>query len=374
MIAIAFVIDTIESPTAGTEKQLLLLLKHLDRTRFAPCLCVLRSSPWLREEFDLCELYEADIPSFKSLAALRNLYRLSRFFREKKIAVVQTHFRDGSIAGILAAQLAGVKAVIGTRRNQGYWYTPLEVQLQKFLNYGVTGFIANSESTRHWAEATEGISCEKLHVIHNAVDLEPFRNATAADRDAVRMELGIPPAVPVAGIVANLRLVKGLEVFLRAASLVRGRLPEAHFVVVGEGDERHKLELLAEELGIRAVACFAGRRTDIPRLLKAFDVGVLSSHSESFSNAVVEYLAAGLPVVCTDVGGCRECIREGVNGFVVPVGDHDALARGILAVFSGALDGNLKERTSMVAEQFSLTGVITKHQKLYEDLSCPVKG
>lgn len=373
MTKIAFVIDTIESPTAGTEKQLLLLLKHLDRTKFIPYLCVLRSSTWLREEFQFCELYEAEIPSFKSPAAIGSLYRLSQFFREKNINIVQTHFRDGSIAGIIAARLAGVKVVIGTRRNQGYWYTPLEIQLQKLLNHGVTRFIANSESTRQWAAATEGIPAKKIHVIYNAVDLESFQNVAGCDRGAVQLELGIPLGVPVVGIVANLRPVKGIDVFLRAAALVRKQLPASHFALVGEGGERRMLESLAAELGISDAVHFAGRQTDIPRLVKAFDVAVLSSHSESFSNAVVEYLAAGLPVVCTDVGGCRECIQDGVNGFVVPVGDYQALARGILAILCGSWGGDVRLGASVVAEQFSLTGALAKHQKLYEDLCCPVK-
>ena len=125
MIKIAFIIDTIESPTAGTEKQLLLLIKHLDRRKFKPYLCVLRSSQWLREEFDLCELFNAEISSFKKPSAYLNIYRLSRFLRAERIDIVQTHFRDGSIAGILAARISGTKSIVGTRRNQGYWHTPV---------------------------------------------------------------------------------------------------------------------------------------------------------------------------------------------------------------------------------------------------------
>ena len=274
MIKIAFVIDTIESPTAGTEKQLLLLLKHLDRTKFKPYLCVLRSSQWLQDEFDLCELYDADIQSFKKLSAFLNIDKLSCFFRAEGIDIVQTHFRDASIAGIVAARIASVKAIVGTRRNQGYWYTPGELRIQKLLNRWVTAFISNSQSTMQWVMVTEGVSEEKINVIYNAVDLELFEGITSNDRIAVRNELGIPCDAPVVGIVANLRPVKGLDVFLLAAAVVNEQVPETQFVIVGEGEERQRLEDQAQEIGISNRICFTGRRADIPFLLGAFDVGV----------------------------------------------------------------------------------------------------
>lgn len=368
MISIAFVIDTIESPTAGTEKQLLLLLKHLNREKFRPYLCVLRSSPWLREEFAEAELFDAEIPSFLQLSTPFKLWRLVRFFREKNIDIVQTHFRDGSIAGVVAARLARVKAIVGTRRNQGYWYTPMEKRLQTMLTRWVSSVIVNSESTRQMVLETEDVRREQIFVIYNAVDVGPFKKVTSDDRLEAREELGIPTLAPVVGIVANLRPVKGLSVFIRAAALIREQVKEVRFVIVGEGNEQQVLMLLAAELGIREAVTFTGRRTDVPRLLKAFDVGVLSSYSESFSNSIVEYLVSGLPVVSTDVGGCSECIREGVNGFVVPVGDHEELARGVVAVLGMEWENRSAERIRVALDQFSLEQSVISHQKLYEDL------
>lgn len=368
VVRIAFVIDTIESPTAGTEKQLLLLLKHLDRSRFQPILCVMRSSLWLEEEFDICPLHVADIDSFKKVGGLTGVVRLSRFFKREGVRVVQTHFRDASIAGILAARLAGVKSIVATRRNQGYWLTPTELNIQKFLNRWVTVFIANSISTKHWVTQTEGVAPERVEVIYNAIDLVPFGLWGDADRLAVRRDLGISEKTAVVGIVANLRPVKGLDVFLRAAAAVRQQISDIRFLVVGEGSERPRLEALSRELGIDNVVSFLGRREDVERLLTAFDIGVLSSHSESFSNAVVEYLAAGLPVVCTDVGGCREAVQRDWHGKIVVINDHPAMAEAIATVLASRNGAKRTDTIEWVRKLFDLQVVIKKYHRFYTGL------
>jgi glycosyltransferase involved in cell wall biosynthesis len=365
MINVAFIIDVIESPTAGTEKQLVTLIKGLDRSVFNPYLCALRRSAWLEEEFDLCPVHFLDAGSFRNPKTYLNILKFSRFLKKNNIDILQTHFRDSNIAGILAAKIAGTKTVISTRRNQGYWHTSLDRVILRLINRWVDCFISNSMSTKAWATGVEGIPPEKISVIHNGMDLEPFR-ASRSFRKAVRAELGIKDTAPVAGIVANLRPVKGLDVFLMAAALVKKSLPEARFLIIGEGPERKNLQKLSSALGLDKSVLFLGRRQDIPRLLGALDAGALTSHSESFSNAVVEYLAAGLPVVCTDVGGCREAVEDGVNGFVVRPGDHVHVAEGLLKVLGGGLSGAMSEESRRKAESlFSLPTMMKNYEEFY---------
>jgi L-malate glycosyltransferase len=364
-IKICFVIDTIESPTAGTEKQLLLLLEHLDRTRFEPVLCVLRSSKWLKESFNLCYLYEIGINSLGSITGWLAFFRFVRFLRSGGVETVQAHFRDGSIVGILAAKMAGIKNIIGTRRNQGFWLNRKESAIQKMLNCWTSVFIANSKSTKEWACRSELIPDDKIHVIFNGVELGWFTDLDGNARAAARQMFSISTEVPVIGVIANLRPVKGIDVFLLAARKVLEVFPAAKFVIVGEGPERNHLESLAIELGIDSKVLFLGRRMDIVSILATFDVGVLSSHSESFSNSLVEYLAAGLPVVATDVGGAREAIIEGDNGYVVPVGDHMAMSDKIMEILAKG-KGDMGEISKTIAkERFSLATMVTATENLY---------
>jgi len=366
MIKIAFVINTIYSPTGGTEKQLLLLLKNLDRGRFLPVLCVLYKSEWLKKEFDLCPVYEIGIRSYKNPACLYRLWQFVRFIKSENFNIVQTLFQDGMRVGILAGKLAKAPAIIAVRRNQGYWMTRLDRVVFGILNRWVTLFIANSNSTRKWASEFECIPEDKIHVVHNGLQLEPFDSAKTQSRRKLREEFSIPESAQVVGIVANLRPVKAVDVFIRAAKKVSVEIPSAHFVIVGCGDLEGPLRFLAESLGISACVHFLGERRDIVEVLSVFDLGVLSSSSESFSNSIVEYLASGLPVVCTDVGGAREAVIDDVNGFVVGVGDFEAMAGRITTILKTGLVTQMGMQSKIFAgRNFSLAAMIEKHEQLY---------
>jgi glycosyltransferase involved in cell wall biosynthesis len=369
MIKIAYIIDTIESPTAGTEKQLLMLIKHLDRSKFQPYLCVLRTSEWLKNEFDLCPMFVANILSFKSFKGLWAIRTLSQFLENNAINIVQTHFRDASIAGIVAARLALIPCVIGTRRNQGYWMTAVDRLIQKYLDRWVTCYIANSQNTKQWQIETEKISEDRIHVIHNGFDLSKFDKIPKDTRGQIRKALDIPYDALVVTIVANLRGVKDHKLFLKAAQRVYASQPASHFILVGNGPEQATLQSISSDLGIDRVVYFLGMRHDIPEILGASDIGVLSSKSESFSNAVVEYMAAGLPVVATDVGGVREAIEDGVTGYVVPAGDWKQLAKQILEVMSSGCMRKMGEINKIISnEKFSLVKMIETTEIIY--LTC----
>jgi L-malate glycosyltransferase len=372
MIKIAFVIDTIDSPTGGTEKQLLLLLGNLDRTRFAPVLCVLHTSDWLENNFALCPLHVMNVRSFREPLTLFRFLKFAAFLRAERIDVVHSFFKDGMRLGIAAAKLAGVRFVIAVRRNQGYWMTALDLKVTKCMNRWVDLIIANADHTKAWTTQVEGVPPGTIAVIHNGIELQPFDRDQHGFRDRYRGELDIPPNSPVVGIVANLRPVKALDVFIRAASLAKKSLPAAHFIIVGEGELEEGLKELAKGLELDRCVHFLGRRHDIPRILATLDLGVLSSDSESFSNTIVEYLASGLPVVCTDVGGAREAVENGVNGFVVAAGDYQALSGKIVEILTGE---NLKEMgaasRTKAQELFSLAAMMNKYEKIYTNAVLP---
>lgn len=368
-IKIAFVIDTIESPTGGTEKQLLLLIKNLNRDKFEPRLCCLRSSKWLNDAFNACPLHIIGINSFKTVSSYLRIWAFSRFLRFHKFDIIHTYFKDANLVGIIAARLAGIKKVISTRRGQHYWDNIVELVLLKFVNRFVTMFLANSYSTKKWVSKFEGIPEERIQVIYNGIEMDSFKVNSEETRKRWRELLGISDGAYVIGIIANLRPVKGIDVFLRAAQLVKSELPQARFIIVGEGPEKNKLIQLSAKLGLSDSVSFLGTRKDVIRILKALDVGVLSSYSESFSNSIIEYLAAGLPVVCTDVGGCREIIEDRANGFIVPVADHKAMANQIVKISRGGLPKLIESYNHpKIRDKFLLAKIIGDYEKVYCDL------
>src|SRR5207253_5330765 len=184
---------------------------------------------------------------------------------------------------------------------------------------------------------------------------------------------GLPcdPARRFVTIVANLHNpVKDHSMFLRAAARARAAAPDAAFVIAGEGDLIDGLRRQAEQLGIEHDVFFIGRCDKVATLLFATDIGVLSSKAEGFANAILEYMAAGLPVVATDVGGAREAIAEGETGYVVPSGDHEKMAERIIQLLDEPEKARAKgKRGKMVVEEtFACDRHLQNTLELYDEL------
>ncbi len=364
-IRVAFVIESLTARTGGTEGQLLTLLDGLDRARFDPVLFCLESSDWLASASLSVPVHVVDVHVSVRPVLAWQLWRFARLLRRGRFHVVQTHFRDGNLAGVLAAWMAGTGVIVSTRRGEPYWTSPFELGVLKWLNGKVDWFIANSEATRTRYARDEGIDIDRITVVYNGVDTDRFRLARATDRVALRERLGLPGSAPVVGIIANLRSVKGLPDFLRAAAIVLRTFSDVHFVLVGEGEQELELRALGAELEIADRVHFLGAREDVPELLPSFDIGVLSSHFESFSNSILEYVAAGLPVVVTDVGGAREVIREGREGFVVPPRDHVNMARALSRLLEHPGGPRAWRDSDGLDDRFSRASMVHAHEDLY---------
>lgn len=369
-IKIAFIIDTIENRIGGTERQLILLLKHLDKSRFEPYLCCFKDSSWLRDNAHLFNIHVFRFNSFFSPKDYFNLLNYSRFLKNERIDIVQTHFRDGNILGIIAAKLAGIKTIISARRNKGYWHNKKELAVLRLLNLAVTRFLANSEAVRSHVHNIEGISEEKIEVIYNGYEASIYPENFTDRKRHYRLMLGIHSDTPVIVNVSNLRPVKGLDVFLRAAQTVVSRYPDTIFLILGDGPNKASLQRLADELGITNNVNFLGTRNDVHDILAVCDIGVLSSHSEGLSNSIIEYMAAGLPVVCTDVGGNSELIEDNKNGFLTHKNDYKEMAEAILKLLDNPAMKQEMGKISMKKAnfQFNIKNFIDNTEKFYENL------
>ncbi len=315
---------------AGTESQLLLLLKGLDRKRISPFLVLLDGSSEVSRSLERqdCPTLRLGLKSFFSPSFIAKLWQFVRFLQREKIDVLQLHFRDSTYFGMLAGKLAGVKRIVLTRRNIGHWMTTRDRYLMRFCQRFAHATIANCEACRRSVIEQERARPERVHVIRNGIDFNRFAD--------------IPPYRPKfngelrqVGVVANLRPVKGIDVFIRAAALVAAEFPDVVFFIVGDGDSAAYVEL-AKECGVLERVRFLGPLDDIPAFLSQLDVAVLPSRAEGFSNALLEYMAAGRPIVATAVGGNSELIEHERNGILVPKPDARELAEAILGVLRNA--------------------------------------
>ncbi|MBK8165337.1 MAG: glycosyltransferase [bacterium] len=323
-------IDTISCDTAGTQKQLLETIRRLDRNRFDPVLLCLWSSPWLQSADLPCRLHILDYSGFLKLSLPGVLHRLRRVLRLEGTELVHVFFDESMIVAWLAVQGRRDRPVLlSSRRDMGLgtgnqpWYHGLFRTVLPIVNRGYDGFLANSKLVQRYAAKRERTEIGRFKVIRNGVDLpNPEPPPLALQREH-------PAAVNVC-IVASLTPVKRHDVLLQAWSRIRD-VVEAHdarLYILGDGPGLDAAVALCDSLGIRSTVRFVGAVRDVPAWLQCMNVGVLCSDREGLSNAILEYMANGLPVVATAVGGNLELVDES-NGVLVQPGDPAALASAL---------------------------------------------
>lgn len=257
----------------------------------------------------------ADVPS---------MLRLRKILKEQAVDIVNTHSGVDSWIGAIAAKLAGVPLLVRTR----HLNIPLKRSIFNFVHYLPDLYITCGENMRNTLVNQCGFSAERVVSIPTGVPMEFFdvaRNAGA------KKALGLDPETPVISNVGILRRVKGHEITFRAVPAVVREFPRARFLIVGDGPRRQELEHMAEEMDINKYVIFTGFMDDIRAVYACADVAVLSSWSEGLPQSLLQALACGVPVVATRVGGVPEVVIQGKTGVLVEAGDHEGLARGIIA-------------------------------------------
>ncbi|MBM3317274.1 MAG: glycosyltransferase [Candidatus Eisenbacteria bacterium] len=368
-IRVALVIDAIDESMGGTERQLILLARNLDRARFCPYVVCLRATRWQEENPAALDMRVFEATRLRSPRTWLSMLRLSRFLAREGIDVVQTHFRDGNTIGTLCAFLARRGTIVSTRRGTIYWRRGAGLLLLRFLDAMATGFIANSRWAARALVEGERVGEERVRVIPNGTPAPSSPPPDRAGREGILRGCSLDPADAHVIAVGNLRRVKRHDILIRAAADIVRRHPRVRILLVGDGPERASLEALARAEGVSERVEFLGRRTDLLPLLQACDVGALCSDSESQANAILEYMAAGLPVVCTDVGGNGELVTDGANGFLVPAGDPSAAADRIGRLLADrALAARMGEESRKVAGAFSVQAMVDRTAAYYEEL------
>jgi len=293
------------------------------------------------------------------------LLALRRLLRREHVAVVHAHDLQSATYGLMAGRLARA-AVVLTVHGLGIFRQARSARLLPFLARRADRMVF----VGHWLErfAIEEFGLRPRHpvVVHNGVDVGAF--CPGAPDPVLRDELGIPADARVVGTVGNLRAVKDYPCLVRAFAAARARVPDAALVFVGDGEERPRLEALARELDVADAVCFAGARTDVPRLLRLFDVFALSSQTEGISVALLEAMATGLPAAVTDTGGNPEVVERGRTGLLAPVGDSEQLGAALADLLAdpnrcAAFGSAARER---VEQEFSLGRMVREYESLYD--------
>ena len=370
-LRVAFI--TTSMIVGGQERVVMDVCNGMDRDRFDVALLL------TKDRGPLCDFVEEPrtevVDQFRGgpLGTFFALGRLTRWMKKwKPDCVFTVGLGDKFLLGRIAAKRAKVPVILSglhcTPGPEHIGRTILGKWNKKFmhLNSGVTTV---TEDLADYLQEHEGYPREKTHVIPNGVDCDRFHPHDPPQ--ALRDELGIQPEHRVASIIAALRPEKRHDLFLKAARQVVDKLPNARFLIVGDGPSRPDFELLAGELALNEHVQFLGSRHDIPEIQALSDVVCLASTDvESAPICMLEALASGRPQVATSIGGIPKIVADGETGFLAPPGDVPALAQAITRILADdELATRMRDASRKRAlEQFSVEFMVRAHERLIEDL------
>ena len=362
------VVTLVDRPTVtgGAERLAVQVASRLDRERFESVLCASRRTdePLLDAELAAAgvEVLNLNRGSKLDLRAWRPLVRRL----QDGVDVVHAHMFGSNVWGTVLGRLTHVPVVVAHEHTWSFQGRPV----RRFLDRELVGryadaFVAVAAEDRRKMIEVEGVDAEKIRLIPNGIP-----DPVPGDGAAVRHELGIDADAPVIGVVCELRAQKALEVLFEAAARLRGELPALKVLVAGDGPERERLEAEVERLGLEGTVLLLGIRRDVPALLDALDVAVLSSDYEGSPLSVMEYMAAGKPIVSTCVGGVPELLEDGRDAVLVEPRDPEAFAEAIGRLLRDPAEAKRLGEAARDRQrrEYSLDAMVRRIESLYEEL------
>ncbi|RMF44903.1 MAG: glycosyltransferase [Planctomycetota bacterium] len=359
-LRVAFVVTSL--PVGGAEVLLLNLVRGMDRQRFAPQVMCTKEGGALHAP--MAAAVPVHTRFLQSKYDLRVIPRMTRFFRRHRIdAVVTVGAGDKMFWGRLCARLAGVPVVCSALHSTGW---PDSVgRLNRLLTPCTDGFIACAQ--RHAAHLVhrEGFPADRVYVVPNGVDTDRFK-PDGARRAALRAELGLPPHVPLVGVVAALRPEKNLIQFVEAAARTLRVVPDAHFVVVGDGPQRSVIEQRISELGLVRRIHLLGRRADTEAILAGLDVFCLTSRNEANPVSILEALACGVPAVSPEVGSVPESVLPEQTGLLTQPLSVESTTQALVRLLDAPQWARRlgEQGRQHVVENFSLSVMVDGYESL----------
>jgi len=356
----------------GTETQAVELARRLNPARYEVTLGCLRKEGPLLSRLDGTRVHVQEFSLGKGIdspSGFLGVLRLARFLRRERIQIMHAHDLWSNLVGMAAAKLARVPVTITSQRDLSHdaWYGTYRRRVLRYLQSHSSIVLTNAKAIRDGLIEKDGLPANKVCVIYNGVDINAFR-AVSRDREWL-----FPSSAgrKLIALVGNMNSdVKGHPVLIAAAVEIVRLHSEVQFLLIGDGPKRADYETLVETAGLRQYFQFLGRRTDVPQILASCDIAVLPSLAEGLPNAVLEYLASGLPVVATGLGGNLEVIQDGMTGLLIPPRDAQALATAMMRLLGDPQFAIqiAKAGHQHVEEKFSFERLVVEVDGLYTQL------
>jgi glycosyltransferase involved in cell wall biosynthesis len=365
---VLLVLDQLSSTLGGGERIVLKLAALLPQYGFRasiltfsvhPGSAALKSPP--------CPIYVLPLQRTYDLTALRGALDFRRFLKQQQIQIVQTFFESSDLwAGFVTKTMSKAK-LIWSRRDMGILRTRKHHIAYRLMAGAPDAVFAVSEQVRRHCIEIDRIDSARVQTTYNGLDLSDWNTASRTAKTSAEL---------IVTTVGNIRRVKGHDLFIKAAASIVPHFPNVSFSIAGEVLERdyfEELQALVRDLGLSSHFHFLGGITDMQEHLSAADIFVLPSRSEGFSNAIIEAMAASLPVVATNVGGNAEAVKDGVTGFIVPVEDSSALSAAITHLLSDPSQAKAMGTAgkALVAERFTTEAMMNRISATYRNLLDP---
>ena len=356
---------------AGAEKQLTLLARGLPRDEFEVHVCALtRGGPLL------ADLREVGIPvtliGKRWKFDPRAYVRLLGLIRSLKPDLIHTWLFAANSYGRAAGLACGVPCLVASERCVDPWKGWRDMLVDRYLARRTARIVANSTAVRDFY-VRQGLPAEKFVVIHNGIaPAEP----SPISRQALLAELGLPEKARLVGLVGRLWPQKRVKDAIWAADMIKFVRDDVHLLIIGDGPQYDRLRRFRDQVRIRDKVHFLGHRDDVARIMPHLDALWSTSAYEGQSNAIMEAMAAGVPVVATDIPGTRDLVVPEETGFLVSIHDLESkVRRAAFARNTNTLleDRELAHRMGQSARQrilreFNVEKMVQRHAELYQEL------
>jgi glycosyltransferase involved in cell wall biosynthesis len=349
----------------GLQQVIVNICNTIDRSKFNVSVLCLRDLGDFAHDIEEMGISVEVIQQRQEKTDYLSFLKVAEILRREKTDIIHTHNTQPFIDGTIAALMTGVKTIVHTDHARSFPDKKRYMFAEWLMSHFAYKIVGVSDHTSQNLIMYEKISPKKVVTIPNGIDGSRFQ--IIIDKEKKRKELGILKNGPIMGLGVRLTEQKGITYLLQAMPEIIKEIPNVTLVIAGEGPLDDSLKKECISLGLEENVLFVGRRLDIPELIKLFDLYVLPSLWEGLPMVLLEAMAAGCPIVATDVGGNSTLIEDGFNGSLVKSGDFSALSKEVIKLLidrdiCNKYSANSKKRFD---DKFSANYMTKQYERLY---------